>query len=120
MDLHFKNAPEDLMTKFIDCLIRLPNLRTLEVFSTTNLYNVKRGLRRKSAKFPSVRELVINERTAGFIRSCPNVEVITAPSGLSDEGAKILNTHGRRLKNLKRVVGVNERCVRLGEFRDML
>ncbi|KAF9782927.1 hypothetical protein BJ322DRAFT_182548 [Thelephora terrestris] len=113
VDLYFKHAPKDLMSKFIDCLVRLPNLRTLEVFSTSHLSPIPRGLKRKSAKFPSVRELAIGDRTAKFIGSCPNVETVTAPIQLSLGGANVLSSYGKELEKLKRVVGVSEDGVRV-------
>lgn len=115
MDLHFKYSPKDLMANFINCLKRLPNLRTLEVFDTSHMDPITRGLKLKSARFPSVRELVISNRTAKFIWGCPNVETVVAPRGLHFEGSKILGSHGKELKNLRRVVGVGEGSVGVGE-----
>lgn len=119
VDLYFKYAPKDLMSKFIDCLVRLPNLRTLEIFSTSHLSPITRGLKRKSARFPSVRELAISNRTAKFIGSCPNVETVIAPDLLTLEGATILSSHGKGLEKLKRVIGVAEESVRLGKLKDI-
>ena len=115
MDLQLKYAPKDLMSKFIDCLIRLPNLRTLEVFSASHISPITRGLIRKSARFHTVRELVITNRTAKFIGNCPNVETVMAPDLLNLDGAAILISYKMVLKNLKRVIGIAEKCVSLGE-----
>jgi hypothetical protein len=104
------------MSKFIDCLVRLPNLRTLEVFSTSHLSPITKGLKRKSARFSSVRELAISNRTAKFIGCCPNVETVTAPDQLSLGGATVLSSYGKGLEKLKRVVGVAEDSVRLGKL----
>ena len=108
------------MTKFIDCLIQMPNLRTLEVFSASHISPITKGLKRKSARFPSIRALAISDRTAKFVGNCPNVETVTAPDRLGSDGAAILSSYGGVLKNLKRIVGVAEYCVPLGEFNDML
>lgn len=120
MDLCFNGAPKDLMTKFVDCLTRLPNLRTLEIFGTSDVEPVTRGLKQKSAHFPGVRKLGISNTTAIFARNCPNVETITALPRISLEGSTILRSHGGELRNLKRVVGIAEKCVYLGEVEDML
>jgi hypothetical protein len=120
VDLYFKYAPKDLMTKFINCLIQLPNLRTLEVFSASHISPITKGLKRKSAKFTSVRELAISNRTAKFVGSCPNVETVMAPDRLSLDGAAVLSSYGMVLKRLKRVVGIAENCVPLGELTGML
>jgi hypothetical protein len=120
VDLYFKYAPKDLMSKFIDCLIQLPNLRTLEVFSTSHVSPITRGVKRKSARFPSIRELGISNRTAKFVRCCPNLETVTAPDRLNLEGAAVLSSHGRELNSLKRVVGIAEECVQSGELKDAL
>lgn len=118
VDLYFKYAPKDLMSKFIDCLVRLPNLKTLEVFSTSHIGPITRGVRRKSARFPSIRELAISNRTAKLVGCCPNVETVTAPDQLSLDGATILSSHGKELGKLRRVVGVAEESVQQGEPKD--
>jgi len=112
VDLYFTNVPKDFMTKFIDCLIQLPNLRTLEVFDTSDFDPVIRGLKQVSARFPGIRELGINDNTAVFAGNCPNVETITALFRLSWRGATILGLHGGKLKKLKKVVGIDENFVR--------
>lgn len=108
------------MKKFIDCLIQLPNLRTLEVFSASHITPITKGLKRKSARFSSVRELVITNRTAKFVGSCPGVETVMAPDQLSLNGAEILNSYSTVLKKLKRVIGIAESCVSLGELTGIL
>lgn len=120
VDLRFMNAPKDLMTVFVDCLVRLPNLRTLEIFSTSHLDPITRGLKRKCARFPSIRELGISNATMKFVGSCPNVESVIVTDGLSGDGAPILSSYGKELGKLKRVVGVNECYVREGELKDIL
>ena len=120
MDLYFISTytythpytPEDLMTKFVDCLVQLPNLRTLDVFSTNNVKCIAKVLKRKSARFPGIRELGISDSTVIFVGNCPNVGTITALRQLSFGGAKNLGSYGGELK---RVVGIYEDCVQLGE-----
>lgn len=111
VDLRFDNSPKDLMRKFMNCLVRLCNLKTLEIFSTTHAAPIAR----RSARFPSIRELVITNSTVQFVRNCPNVEVVTVLDQLYVTGALILHSHRKGLKELKRVVGVVEGSVWLGE-----
>jgi hypothetical protein len=118
VDLRFTDAPKDLMTKFVDCLVRLPNLRTLEIFSASHISLVTRGLKRKCARFTSIRELWISNILAKFVGSCPNVESVIVTDGLSRDGAKTLSSYGKELKRLKRVVGVYSDQVWQGELRD--
>ena len=120
VDLHIQQSTWDTMEKFVECLIQLPNLRTLEVFSAGDPYSITRELERKSARFPGVRELGISDGTAQFAGSCPNVETITALFEFSSKDARVLGFYGGRLKKLKRVVGIPEDCVRLGEFEETL
>lgn len=118
VDLKFRAAPKDLMTKFVDCLVRLPNLRTLEVFTASHIGPITRGLKRKCAQFTSVRELWISDKTVKFIGSCPNVESIIAPYGLSWDSNQVLCSYtGQGLGKLKRLVGVNKCHVGQGELR---
>jgi len=106
------------MTVFIDCLIRLPNLRTLEIFSTSHIGPITKGLKRKSARFPSIRELEVSNALAKFVGCCPNVESVSYADGLSWDGATLLCSYGKELKKLKRVLGVSEGCTWLGELKD--
>ena len=53
MDLRLKDAPDDLMDKFIDTLVRLPNLGTLELLNVSDGSPVTTVLERKCAKFPN-------------------------------------------------------------------
>jgi hypothetical protein len=117
VDLNFANAPKDLITTFVDCLARLPNLRTLEIFSTTHFGPITRGLKLKSARFPGIRELRISDATVKFVGSCPNVESVIVTDGFSRDGASILSSYGKELRKLERVIGVNECYVREGELR---
>jgi hypothetical protein len=106
------DAPKDLMTKFVDCLVQLPNLRTLEIFGVSQPIT---ELLQKRARFPGIRELWISEPLAEFVGSCPNVESVTFTDGLSWDGTEILSSQG---KKLKRVAGVHQGYVWQGELRD--
>ena len=103
MDLSFKDAPNDLMTKFVDVLVRLPNLRTLELLGVSHRSPVTRGLKRKCAKFPNIREMIVCSTYPDFIRSCPNLESLTFRHG-SPEDHNALSSYGAELK---RVGGVD-------------
>ena len=120
VDLNFRNAPKDLMAKFVDCLVRLPNLRILEVFSATHTGPITKGLKRKCARFPSIRELGISNTTVKFVGSCPNVESIIIKDGLSWNGAPVLSSYGKELGKLRRIIGITDYYVRHGELRDIL
>ena len=116
MDLDITDTPEDLlMTKFFDCLVLLPNLRTLEIFSTSH-NGVFSGLKQRSAQFPSVRELGVNGATVELVWRCPNVESVTIRGALRNVAS--LESHGEKLKNLKRIVGVREGVVGPGKLKD--
>ncbi|KAF9782926.1 hypothetical protein BJ322DRAFT_182478 [Thelephora terrestris] len=54
VDLSFFHAPEELVTKFVDCLVRLPNLKTLEILSAGSRAPISKALKRKYAVFPSI------------------------------------------------------------------
>ena len=104
MDLRFKDAPKDLMTKFVDTLVRLPNLRTLELLNVSHRSPVTTGLKRKCAKFPNIREMTVDATYPDFIRSCPNLKVLTFRYGLSYRAYTALESYGAELK---RVAGVD-------------
>ena len=91
------------MTKFIDVLVRLPNLRTLELLCISHRSPVTRGLKRKCATFPNIREMIICSGFPDFIRSCPNLESLTLRRG-SQEDYDALGSYGAELK---RVGGVD-------------
>ena len=120
VDLDFGSAQEDLMAKFTGCLVLLPNLKTLEVFSTNRNEPFLGGLRQKSARFPSVRELGISEPTVKLVGNCPNVEGVTIRGILFSAGAALLGSHGKELKKVKRVAGVHEAAVGPGKLKYIL
>lgn len=105
------------MAKFIACLVLMPNLKTLEVFSTNHNELFLGGLKQKSARFPSVRELGISEATVKLVGNCPNVEGVTVRGILFSTGAALLGSHGKELGKLKRVVGVHEAAVKPGRLK---
>jgi hypothetical protein len=104
VDLRFKDAPNDLMKKFVDTLARLPNLRTLELLSVSHRTPVTTGLKRKCAQFPNIREMIVDPTYPDFIRSCPNLESLTFRRGLRSRSYVAINSYGA---GLKRVAGVD-------------
>lgn len=120
VDLDFAGAPDDLMTTFIDCLVLLPNLKSLEVFRTSPVYPFSGGLGRECVQFPSVRKLVVDNGTATLLGCCPNVESVVVADGLRLNGAAALISHGKELERLKHFVGVCVYSVGQGEPRDTL
>jgi len=120
VDLQFRDAPKDLMTKFVECLVRLPNLRTLEVFGASHVGPITKGLKRKCVRFPSVRELWISDKMVKFVGSCPNVESLITQDGLSWDSIGMLSSYRKELGHLKRVIGMNGCYVRQGKLGDTL
>ena len=104
MDLRFKDAPKNPMSKFVNTLVRLPNLRTLELLSVSHRGPVTAGLKRKCANFPSIREMTVDATYPDFVRSCPNLECLTFRHGLNFRAYVALESNGARLK---RVAGVD-------------
>ena len=115
MDLRFGDTQMDFMTKFVDCLVRLPNLRTLDVFDTSRSDLVARGLEQKCVRFPGVRELWVSNNTVKFAGSCPNVKSIIAPHGLGWHYTEILSSYRKTLGKLESLMGADNF---LGELRD--
>lgn len=115
--ISIKEAPKDLTTKFVDCLVRLPNLRVLEIFGASRNNTITNGLRRNNAQFPNIRELEVGELLAVFIGRCPNVESVTVTDGLSIE---VLCSRREGLKKLKRVAGVQKEYVLQREHRHIM
>lgn len=106
------------MTKFVDCLVQLPNLRTLDIFRASDPDVITRRLQRECIQFPSIRELLIANALAEFVGSCPGVESIAATGYFSRDGAGILGSHVEILKNLKCLAGIRIGDVPQSEFRD--
>lgn len=101
--LHLSLSPEDLMIKFVDCLVRLSNLRTLEILGAGPRVPISKALRRKYATFPSIRELRIAPACHHFIKNCPNLESLTFTRALDTHAPATVLSHG---KGLKRIAGV--------------
>lgn len=106
MDLYFGGAPNDLMKKFVETLLRLPNLRTLELLSVSRRGPVTARLKRKNAKFPNIREVVVDFMYPDFIRSCPNLESLTFRSGYG-LGLRCSGTIESYGAGLRRVAGID-------------
>lgn len=92
------------MTEFVNCLVRLPNLKTLEILSASSRAPISKALRRKHAIFPSIRELRISQACHHFIRNCPNLENLTFTSVLDTHAPTTVQSHG---KGLRRIAGVD-------------
>jgi hypothetical protein len=91
------------MTKFVDCLVRLPNLKTLEILSVSSRAPISKALKRKYARFSSIRELRITCACHHLIRNCPNLETLIFMTGIDTHTPATLRSHG---KGLKRVAGI--------------
>ena len=91
------------MTKFVDTLVRLPNLRTLELLGVSHRSPVTRGLKRKCAQFPSIREMTVCCVYPDFIKSCPNLESLVFKGPFMGSYKDI----GPYCARLKRVGGVD-------------
>ena len=104
MDLHSKYAPKDLMKKFIDTLVRLPNLRRLELLSVSHRSPVTAQLKRKCAVFPNIREMIVDNTYPDFIKCCPNLESLAFIRTVDKHACRAIELHGA---GLKRVTGVD-------------
>ena len=120
MDLNFESPPGDLPKKFVECLVLLPNLNTLEIFSTGHGELYLGGFRWGSIRFPGIRELEIDRMTMELVGRCPNVESVTVRRPFSSRGVAFLGSYGKGLKKLKRVVGVHEGTIKSGKLKDIL
>ena len=114
MDLLFVSRGENLVKLFVDCLVRLPNLRSLEVFCPAwHAGSLTKELELECAQLPSIRDLGVS-RVSIPVRGCPNVESITVSRGFFTD-IEMLCTYGRRLR---RVAGISRQHLWRGEFRD--
>ena len=105
MDLSFDNAPKDLMRKFIDVLVRLPDLRTLELLSSTRTKPIMNALKRKCANFPSIREITVGGSVCpDFMKACPNLESVTFRDDFGKIDTDALSLYGAGLKRVKGVL----------------
>ena len=101
--LHLSLAPEDLITKFVECLVQLSNLKTLEILGAGPRAPISRALKRKYATFPSIRELRIIPACHHFIKNCPNLESLTFTRPLDTHAPATIISHA---KGLRRIAGV--------------
>jgi len=92
------------MKKFVDTLVRLPNLRTLELLSVSHRSPITTGLKRKCAQFPTIREMTVCSMYPDFIKSCPNLESLTFRRGFVLYSCTTISSYGA---GLKRVGGVD-------------
>ena len=111
MVLSFGDAPGDMMTTFVDVLVRLPNLRTLELLDVTHRDPITRALRRECARFPSIQEMTVCTTCPDFIKTCPNLESVTFRHGFERAATDALSLYGAGLKRVKGVVTYSSRSV---------
>ena len=106
------------MIKFVDCPVRLPNLKTLEILDIGCETSIQKYSDEKSAKILSIRQLCIPPMCHRFIGHCPNLED-QALTRNPDSHPRVAFSHGRRLK---RIAGVTHysRLGLQGEFSDTL
>ena len=113
VDLRFKDAPKDLMKRFINTLARLPNLRRLELLSVSHRGPVTPALKRKSAKFPNIREILVDSKYPDFVTTCPNLESLTFRYRPTYCFCKTINSCGaglERVAGLKLSMSYGVRC----------
>lgn len=91
------------MRKFIDTLLRLPNLRRLNLLGVTHRSPVTAALEHEWAIFPNIREMVVDRSCPDFIKSCPNLESLTFRCDLDDRACGTIELYGG---GLKRVTGI--------------
>ena len=113
VDLSFVGPIEELIKVFVDCLVRLPNLRSLEVFCPNHTSPFTEELERARAQFPSIRNLGVC-RVSVPVRSCPNVESVTLAGGYFTD-IQMACSYG---KQLRRIAGIYKQDLWRGEFRD--
>ena len=92
------------MKKFINTLVRLPNLRSLNLLRVSRRTPVTAALKRKCAMFPNIREMVVDDVYPDFIKSCPNLESLTFRYGLFGCACRVIKSYGA---GLKRVTGLD-------------
>ena len=114
--LWFEEAPRDLMKQFVNCLVQLPNLNTLEILDVSNCLHISTYLSRRKVTFPRIRVLRIRSTCHLFIEKCPNLEDLTFTNMLNSHALNTIEYDG---KALKRVAGVNLSNVN-GGFIDKL
>lgn len=114
VDLSFFHAPEELVTKFVDCLVRLPNLKTLEILSAGSRAPISKALKRKYAVFPSIRELRITPACHHFVRKCPNLDSLIFTSTMDTHAPSTICLHGGGLKRLAGVTVYDRNVLHCG------
>ena len=100
VNLHLQYSPPDLMNKFIDCLVRLPNLKTLEILDIDPGDAIPRALKRELATFtlPSVRELRILPECHHLVENCPNLESLIFTRPADERAHSTVLSHGQGLR----------------------
>ena len=97
------------MARFVDCLVRLPNLNTLDILEVSSQGPISKVFKSIHVTLPSIRALRITHECHHLIENCPNLEDLTFATGLvSRESAYVrsygalsaVRSHGERLKRL--------------------
>jgi len=91
------------MTIFFDCLVRLPNLKTLEILKVDSQVPISKVFESVDTILPSTRALCITRTCRPFIRNCPNLEDLTFTTGLCTRALGTVRLYG---EELKRIAGV--------------
>jgi hypothetical protein len=120
VDLSFFHAPEDLVTKLVDCLVRLPNLKTLEILSAGSRAPISKALKRKYAVFPSIRELRITPACHHFVRKCPNLDSLIFTSTMDTHAPSTIRSHGGGLKRLAGVTVYDRNVLHCGSLKHVV
>ena len=99
----------------MECLVQLPNLKTLEILGAGPRAPISKALESKSAVFPSILELRISPACHYFIKNCPNLENLIFTRSLDMYATSTLMSHG---EGLKRIAGLSvyRGCGMEGEF----
>jgi len=107
------------MTMFVNVLAQLPNLRTLELLHVTHRGPITRALKRKSTKFPSIREISVCKYCTDFVKACPNLESVNYRDGFWDVSpGGSLDFCGAGLKRIEGVMTYNSLAVE-GELSEV-
>ena len=115
VDLWTADAAKDSLI-FVDCLVQLPNLRTLEILSANRVSLAVTALEWKCAQLPSICELWVNGVSVPLVESFPSVESVMI-SSLDPQYTRLLCLFRNGLKRLKCVAGIPPQYVWRGELR---
>jgi len=84
----FVGGPYRVAKLFVECLVTLPNLHTLEIVSMSEgrtAQSLATALEKKGRNLQQVRTLVLPPAAHWLLRYCPNVEDLTCCAAKPDE-----------------------------------